>query len=323
MPNLFRLKLKPTSPWRTPWQADTLTGMLLATAARTLGAETLRLRLIEPMLSGHPPFVLSDALPGDLLPFPIYLRLSVSPDTTLLKKLKRARWLSQEDFHAARSGRRPSPEALLADSDVFRHATRRHNSLSRVTDASLSAEEGGGIFQRPEFLLEAQEQAREYLSVYLRILDRGSADLLLELFQQLSLTGFGADTATGRGQFDLPEDPEPARHLDEPPSHANGIISLSSFQPSPADPTDGYWEAFPKFGKLGPDLDVSDIRKNTLLLFRPGTCFKCDPARRCLGRAIPMGELLQPTTCAQLTVRNLNVIHPAFGLPIPMYFDLE
>jgi CRISPR/Cas system CSM-associated protein Csm4 (group 5 of RAMP superfamily) len=321
---LYRLKIKPTSPWRTPWQADTLTGALLATCARVHGSDTLRTRLIDPMLAGHPPFVLSDALPGDLLPFPIHLRLADWFDAPNLKAIKRARWLAPDHFQLARTGHRPAANDLLSDDQVFLDQTRQHNTLSRVTDASFSHDEGGGIYQRPESLLHSQHAA-DFLSLYFRLPDPSAADLLLDLLYQLSLTGFGADVSTGRGQFDLPDDPQPMPVLDEPPPDANGVISLSTFQPGPTDPTDGYWDAFPKFGKLGPDFGLTnaDVRKNTIILFRPGGCFRIDASKPFLGRAIPMQELLSQSTTDQLIARNVHVIHPVLGLTIPIYLPKD
>ncbi|MGH7214061.1 MAG: hypothetical protein ACREIT_04800, partial [Tepidisphaeraceae bacterium] len=104
MTPLHRLTILPRSPWRTPWQADTLSGALLATCARVHGAKTLRETLIDSMLAGEPPFVLSDALPGDLLPLPIHFRLHRYPDATNLKAVKRGRWLEPEHFGLARAG---------------------------------------------------------------------------------------------------------------------------------------------------------------------------------------------------------------------------
>lgn len=335
MSPLYRLTIAPRSPWRTPWQADTITGLLLATAARTLGPDVLRSRLIDPMLAGEPPFVLSDAMPGDLLPFPVYFRLADWSDAPSPKFVKRARWLASDAFNLARAGRRPPVDVLLSDADVFLDETRRHNTLSRFDDASFSSDEGGGIYQRPETLLLQRKRDEKtgdllpnpaldgapHLSLYFRLLDRTAGDLLLDLLHQLSLTGFGADTSTGRGQFDLPDDPVPASELDAPPTSANAVLSLSTFHPGPADPTDGCWDAFPKFGKLGPDLGLADVRKNTLILLRPGACFLTDAARPFLGRAISMHELLPAPSAQTLTARGIAVIHPAFGLTVPATFQ--
>src|SRR5207248_9285065 len=77
--NLSRFRLVPESPWRTPWQSDTLAGLLCWMCARTEGDAVLRRQIIEPALEGRPPFVLSDAFPGDWLPLPAAIRLLDSP----------------------------------------------------------------------------------------------------------------------------------------------------------------------------------------------------------------------------------------------------
>jgi CRISPR-associated protein Csm4 len=305
--HLCRLTILPRSPWRTPWQADTLTGLLCATAARTHGATFLHRQLIEPMLDRNPPFVLSDAFPGGYLPVPAVCRLASSTGAAVPK---RARWLSESAFLAVCADPAAfQPEQARADADLFRNFDQQHNTLSRDTDASLE----GGLFARPNQTLHTGER----LTLYFRARDAQAADLLLELLAELALTGFGADVATGRGQFDLPDDPIPAPTLDVPPQGANGVLCLSTFQPAPADPTDGLWEAFPKHGKVGPGLGLTDVRKNTLIMFRPGACFRGDPATRFLGRALPMEAVLPPAATAELRTAEMNIIHPAFGLTIP------
>lgn len=335
---LYRVQLRPRSPWRTPWQADTLLGALCATAARVHGPEFLRARLIEPMLAGQPPFILSDAFPSDLLPIPMWLRLfeptargvpeqpgtrgapTVAPALSApdRKSLKRARWLSRDEFLAARAGRAFALDRLIPDSAILLSETTRHNTLSRESDASLTeADGGGGLFSRPDTLLAASPVGSGHLTLYFRTRDTGSTDLLLELLYELSLTGFGADIATGRGQFEINGDPVQAPELDAAPDGANGIVVVSTFQPAPGDPADGYWEVFPKFGKLGADLGLPDVRKNTLIMLRPGACFRADPVRPFLGRALPMSVVLPRPAASALRERGVEIAHPAFGLCLP------
>lgn len=314
---LYRLYLRPRSPWRTPWQADTLTGALCATAARIHGPDFLRKHIIEPMLAGRPPFVLSDAFPGDLLPVPVAVRLAKPPPDADRKTIKRGRWLTRDDFIAIRSaganGAVPWGR-LLPDSAVFLDETTRHNTLARDSDASL---EDGGLFARPDTLLRADQNGDPRLTLYFRAADDNALDLLVDLLHELALTGFGADIATGRGQFDIAGDPEPDADLDAPPNEANAVVVLSTFQPAPGDPADGFWDAFPKFAKLGPDLGLSDVRKHTLIMFRPGACFHADPALPFLGRALPMDDVLPGSAATDLRGRDIEIIHPAFGLAIP------
>lgn len=324
--NIYRYQLRPRSPWRTPWQADTLLGALCSTAARVHGADFLRQRLIEPMLAGRPPFVLSDAFPGDLLPVPVAARLAKPPPDAERKVMKRGRWVTREDFLTLRASANGADgqfripwNRLLPDSAVFCEATTRHNTLARDSDASL---EEGGLFSRPDTHLRTGQNGHAGLTLYFRAADDAAADLLLDLLHELSLVGFGADVATGRGQFDIASAPEPASDLDQPPHGADGLIVLSTFQPAPGDPTDGFWEAFPKFAKLGPDVGLSDVRKHTLILFRPGACFRTDPTKPFLGRALPMDEVLPGTAVTALRDRGIEIVHPAFGLAVPARLHL-
>ncbi|HRP61805.1 MAG TPA: hypothetical protein PK400_00765 [Phycisphaerales bacterium] len=325
---IHRIRLRPRSPWRTPWQADTLTGALCATAARVYGDDFLIERLIKPMLAGQPPFILSDACPGDLLPIPAWLRLAEWPDGCDRKYMKRARWLHTEAFRMARTGKLPPFEMLVSDEKVFFEYARQHNTLDRLTNTTGDAKMGLGPFSRPETSLlsdPANQQADGILTVYFRVCDDASDrhDLFLDLMHELSLTGFGADVATGRGQFDIVSDPDAVHELETPTKNANALICLSTFQPAPHDPVNGLWEIFPKFAKLGPDLGVSDVRKNTLIMFRPGACFHSDVPHQFLGRAVPMRELLPSKTAGELLCRNLNIIHPAFGLTVSARIDLS
>lgn len=321
---LHRLQLHPRSPWRTPWQADTLTGALCATAARVHGAAFLRERLIEPMLAGRPPFVLSDAFPGDLLPLPAAMRVAKPPPDADRKAIKRGRWLAREHFLALRVMGNGADAAvpwdrLLPDSAVFCDETTRHNTLARDCDASL---EEGGLFSRPDTQLRTRQNGRAILTLYFRAADDAAADLLLDLLHELSLVGFGADVATGRGQFEIAGDPEGVSELDQPPPGADSVVVLSTFQPAPGDPTDGFWEAFPKFAKIGPDLGLPDVRKHTLIMFRSGACFRTDPATPFLGRALPMDEVLPEAAASELRGRGIEIIHPAFGLAVPARLNL-
>jgi hypothetical protein len=145
------------------------------------------------------------------------------------------------------------------------------------------------------------------------------------LLEALAQIGFGADTSTGRGAFDFPSgtaELEPVDWLDPAPVEADGMITLSTFQPGPTDPVHGLWESFTKFGKLGPGFGLTDVRKNPLLLFRPGACF-AGPPRPFLGRAVPMDELLPAAVATALDARGIRVVHPAFALAVPAVLRLQ
>jgi CRISPR-associated protein Csm4 len=322
MNRVYRFRLRPRSAWRTPWQADTLAGLLCWTCARTRGEGALRAEILEPMLAGRPPFVLSDAFPGELLPVPLVTRLADWP-AEARKTVKRARWLGPEAFRRARAGERLDVSDLVLAPLVTEHEQTR-NTLDRRTDTTGDA---GSLYALPEFRLDLTTpmlHATGWISVYTRVRS-ASANLLTDLLEELAHVGFGADTSAGRGAFDFPAgaaELEAVDWLGETPNGADGVVALSTFQPAGGDPMLGLWESFTKFGKLGPDLGLDDVRKHPLLLFRPGACFAGERVPF-LGRAVPMDELLPAVTAAELRARGIEGVHPAFALAIPATLGLR
>jgi hypothetical protein len=269
------------------------------------------------MRSGTPPFVVSDAFPGDLFPVPALVRLGTWPPE-VRKRVKRAHWILGRAFDEFRRGRLVQIQDLVADSPIVEQ-TRTRNTTGRKTDTPGLE---GSLFDVLEFQLDRRNPALrdcDWLSVYARVVPQRE-DLLTSLFAELADLGFGADSSTGSGAFEFPDGRpvlEPVEWLSHVPDDADGVIVLSTFQPTAHDPVDGWWESFTKFGKLGPDFGIADVRKNTVILIRPGACFRDPTLKPFLGRAIPMDELLPLATVRGLAERGASVIHPAFGLAVP------
>jgi CRISPR-associated protein Csm4 len=301
---LHRLDLRPLGPWRSPWQADTLSGSLCTALARREGGDVLRREWLDPAAEGRPPFVLSDAMPAGLLPLPVSWRMRL---TALGKAAKRARWITQDAFGALQADQAPPSEALRTEEDCWSNSLCTRNCLDRAS-GSTGGKGAGGLFSHAEW--HARE-AYPLLRVYARVLP-ACAPRLQRLFEELARTGFGADASAGKGQFELASDLAPAPELD----HADGAraLVLSTFQPAPPDPADGAWECFIKEGRLGPNLGIDNVFKRPLVLFRPGACFKQIVEKGWLGRAIPMREFLADSTCSELEQRDLHLFHWAFGL---------
>lgn len=307
---LYRIKLKPLSPWRTPWHADTLTGLLCRAYARLYGGEQLKEQILNPAASDAPPFVVSDAFPGDLLPMPEFVRLRKWP-ADQLKTIRNAHWLRIDSFHSLQIGQVITLDDLPTNNS-FQMEAHVHNTLDRLTDTT----QGGGlsIFTLQEYWLRGVE----YLSIYVRVAEPFKASLQ-SLFEEISQTGFGADISIGKGQFELLSKLEPIDLLDSVTS-SNGVISLSTFQPAAHDPTEGGWRAFTKFGKLAEDFGVENVNvfKRPLVMLRPGAFFSSSQSLWKLGRAISMSDILSPATNQLLSDKKIEIAHLAFGLAVPV-----
>jgi CRISPR-associated protein Csm4 len=313
--NLYRIKLRPRSPWRTPWQADTLSGMLCWTAARCFGDDFLDRVILEPALAGSPQFVLSDAFPGDLLPVPTSFRLLEWP-VEARKTVKRARWLSPDGFKAAVGfGRGADMKDLFRVDPIF-----RTNHLHVTLDRSSGQSAEGALFVADDLYLNeglSDLPGAGYMSVYVRAPEKFMLSLV-DLFRLLSTTGYGAGATSGLGQFEVISNLESVPWLaDDSADASNGIVVLSTFQPKASDPTDGYWEAFTKYGKVGPNLGLDNVFKRPLIMLRPGACFRCSPAPEFVGRALPMSQIVDAPTESALRGRGAEIAQLAFGLAVP------
>lgn len=306
--NLLRFRVEPTSPWRTPWQADTLTGMMAAALARAYGPARLASDLLGPWRRGEPPFVLADACPGDLLPSPACLALWPWPEADR-KRVKRTLWLSREQFTALQQGRRPViPEQPPGP---FHFSVRMRNTLDRQSDRTGAP---GSLYEVPVTSL-----SKEYsqLSLYAGVAP-GKEVLLRELLILLSESAFGADASAGFGHFRIVDGFEDASWL-AAVTEPDGWVSLSTFQPGAHDPTDGYWRSFVKYGKLGPDLGTDAVFKRPQRMLQPGSCFRTKVGvRDWYGRLITSDELLPESTQQALGSSGTAPVQPAFALAVPM-----
>lgn len=308
---LYRIKIKPLSPWRTVWQSDTLAGSLCWMLAQSAGADVLRREVLEKCVAGNPPFVLSDAFPADFLPVPEIFRLREWRDEKgedLGKRAKRAKFVSRDRFQKAQSGASVFADELLED-EFFRSYAQTRNRLDRLTDTTRA----GSLYALGETVLNPAKA--DFLSVYARIAD-GFEKRLLEMFQNLSSVGFGADVSAGKGQFEILSDNwEDAGFLDA--AQADGCAVLSTFQPAENDSTTGVWEAFAKFGKVGAGFGLPNVFKRPLVMFRAGACFASPPNKEFCGRAVPMNELVAPPEAETLRQAGAEIFHFAYGLSVP------
>ena len=310
---LIRFRLRPKSPWMTPWQADTIAGLLAVVYARE-APESAEKELIEPWRNGRPTLVVSDAFPGDLLPAPADLSLRAEVREEERKTWRSAAWLSRAEFRLIQEGRMPKLEEMQR-ADPFQQTVRLRNSIDRSVN---STGESGELYEAAGEVLKTGE----YLSIYARV-EEGRESWAGELFTLLGQFGYGADARVGAGEVEIVGGPEPVSELDSAES-GGGWVSLSTFQPAPGDPTEGYWRSFVKYGKLGPDIPVSAVFKRPQWMLRAGACFREGSERRdWYGRWIPANALFPVVTAEELRAQGVEAGQPAYALAVPLRWSSE
>ncbi len=304
-----RYIITPRSAWRTPWQADTLGGQLYALCARLHGPDLLREALLEPALRGQPAFVLSDGLPGNLLPVPAVVRTQHRP-MEQRRLIRAARWTTEQGVQLLLDGGLPESGELFSNAQVFHEVLRIRNTLDRTTQGTPDQ---GGLWNAPETWL-----AGGFTTLTVHALVQPAARTLLDgLFNELARVGFGADASAGYGQFDLTVEEAPSANR----TPTGGCMALGTFQPAPHDPGHGYWEGFVKFGKLGMDVGQGHVFKRPQWMLRPGASFRTSADPQVVGQAIPSTQLLSDTAVNHLAARGIHPVQPAFTIAIPIQWS--
>lgn len=263
------LKIKPHSSFLTPWQADTIFGSLCWIMAWREGEDALK-QFLEEYKNGNPVFVLSDGMPGDLLPAPAHLSLMRKQSDSLEdyqkgKKLKKILFLTPDEFDAIRNGKMEIQQR--EDIKTLKNFTTLHSSINRI---SGTTGDEGSLFELEEYAVESK---LETISIYLKIRN-GWEEKVFSLFKDLSLIGYGRKKSIGKGSFEIIGSPEPFNKFDNFEG-ANGFISLSNFVPAKDDPIEGFYKTTIKYGKLGGEFTFSGKPfKKPLMMLITGSSFR-------------------------------------------------
>jgi len=281
---ISRIRLKLKGSYITPWQADTIFGHICWVVLKKEGPDSFA-DFIEPFVKGNPPFVISNAFPGDLIPVPLNLfsrdELRKVEEVGLsYKQVKKVSWIKLSDLVGVLDKGWTSIDELNLKRKPIVYHRRYGNAINRRTGTTGIE---GALFEIEEAFLNDREN--EYLSIYVKA-ESEWIKRFVKLFEMLSYEGFGKKRTSGRGSFEMID----LYKFDGFPEikNANAFLSLSNFVPSTNDPTEGLYKILIKYGKLGEDFATSGMQfKKPLVMFEAGSVFKTDgPPREFYGRMV-------------------------------------
>ncbi len=337
MSALYTARLRLASSLITPLHADTLFGHLCWAMRYVEGEAALQDFLL--LYHSEPPLVLSNGFPAGMLPMPSLPALTPKERNELLgvdpaelirnahklKRVKRFRLAPDRLLaNAARDGLSPRSlwaellrlnEQTLAECAPGKPAAVQHNTVNRV---SIRVEEG--LYHTNEvFYPEGQE-----ITIYYRLSDDFPAERLETILRAMCLTGYGKKKNVGKGAMEFLSLQEGGPPALAPEGQANGFLALSNFVPAAGDPTEGFYLAAPKYGKLGGDFAVGPMHTNgqvkphnpfkrPLLMLQAGAVFAAaDGVRNHYGRMVRGVHAVHP-----------HIVHYGCCLPLPLRLDLN
>lgn len=296
-----QLQVKLKSSFATLWQADTIFGHLCWVIAHHEGEDRLK-DFLNLYRGGKPPFILSNGFPGDLLPAPANLPLLFpGNDRESFRKrkdAKRLRFLSLPEFNRLLNG---YTDSLLEKTEGIRERgpvafSTIHSQINRMSGTTQE----GALYELPEMIFDPP-----ILSIYIKVAE-GWEKKVLDLFEKLSASGYGKKKSSGKGAFVIEDFKEFNAFLE--PKEPNGFISLSNFVPGSDDPTEGFYETFIKYGKLGEELAFSaNPFKKPILFIKEGAVFRTDSPLKSY-----YGTILSDVS----TLKGLNLVQYALAFVV-------
>jgi len=307
----YILVIKPKTSFITPLQSDSLFGSLMW-ALKYLEGEEKLLEVLK-LFCSAPPFLLSNAYPEGFLPKPL---IPVFPDSKELeeadsKQLKEALkllYIPESDFAEIVENLN---SITLTDKLKFLYLSKNlkedvfckevvlcKNVINRLTFATVE----GGLYEQVEQFFNREHNYTIYIKINTSqtLVDE---ETLFRLFDYLSSFGFGKKKSAGKGHFEIIDFKQAT-----PPfaSKPNAFLSLSNFVPASTDPTEGFYELFVKYGKVGGDFALRSPWKKPLIMLKAGSVLKINgEVKPYYGRIV--SEVYPPVN---------SVFHYGFAFPL-------
>ncbi len=305
MTKIHSLTLKPKSPWITPLQADTIFGHLCWKIVQNESKEKLEGFLKD--MKSEPFFLISNGFPcgyisrprlefefrkeeksgkgemraeferakkyakninfikiGDLKEY--FFRFSEIEDMKIEEGEKEKEAKKQIDKIMEEMAKRSEKKECQPQS--FEKDREIKTTINRFTSTTL---EDQGPYPLPYFSSKGE------LWILIKVIDEEKFKEynIKENLKKVFSEGYGKRKSIGRGVFEI------VRYCEEEKIFQNPIgkryLLLSNFIPNKKDPSNGLYEIFVKYGKLGEEKSIAgagNFYKKPLIMIKEGATFK-------------------------------------------------
>ncbi len=266
---LYKTTITPTSNFITSLKGDTLFGQICWAIRYKYGEERLEELLKE--YETKPFLIVSDGFASGYLPKPTLPSSLLNENSDEKKQNRKKIWLTLENLQNGNYNQAITNE-MASNIDKTQAIVR--NSINYQT----STTGGDGFDPHSEV-----EQSLSKKDIYFLCDDNFSKDNLDEIFQLVSQMGYGKDSSTGKGRFDI-ENIE----LIELDSNSKTFMSISPFVVDGIKCKNIFYEPFTRFGKSGASRANKNPFKKPILMANSGAVVEFDSKEQFqyIGKAI-------------------------------------
>jgi len=257
---LIALKIRPLSAFSTVPKGDTLFGHIVAYDFLTGG------RIFENYLNEKPKLIVSDMMPlgyvyRPKLPLECFVKNIDKKDR---KKWRKKEYIKIDDFLDGNF-------SMCEEVEFWSERQVIKNSINRVTFTTDS--ENFAPYENRETVFSRELWV-------LMLVEKEIKKRVLELIKMVGKFGFGKDTTTGKGYFEVKE--IEARKID---LDSNYYMSISPVILEGEKFIQCWYEPFTRFGKFGLDKAHGNAFKKPVLMANSGAVVKSDKKIKFFGKA--------------------------------------
>lgn len=312
MSKILSLTLKPKSGWVTPLQADTIFGHLCWKIKQEEGKDKLEGFLGE--MAEKPFFVISNVFPQEYIPRP---RLEeefkkekdgnkeeMAKEFDSIKDFqKNIKWIKIEELKnfSESAFNDAVRDKIMADvkkekiPQSFSRDREIKTTISRFTSTTLEEQ---GPYSLPYYYLSEKKQGEGEKAGGKQQDKENALWLLMKVFDEDKISeykikkylelvfkeGYGKRKSIGKGVFEIIKNDKGEEDwqnikIPENQNQPKYLLLLSNFVPNKDDPTNGLYEIFVKYGKLGEEKSIAgsgNFYKKPLIMLKEGATFKID-----------------------------------------------
>lgn len=261
-----KITIKPLSPFITKLQSDTIFGHFAWGIVYRYNEEKLKELLKD--FEKRPFIIFSDGFIKDFLPKPFLKSLSIDSNCDeLIDNIKKLKKLSLVPKELVFENIDNLKEEVFLDyiknsKSSFKKATNiiTKNSINRLTNSVTE----GLYYVEEEFLYEE-------IDIYFAY-DGISKEFIEEIFDLVSVRGFGKDKSTGKGRFSFKIDWD-FKEKEYFTTKRDKYLNLSTMLINKENMFLYYGKTLTKFPKTGGFYANSHPFKNPIICYKPGSTF--------------------------------------------------
>ncbi|MDP2090944.1 MAG: hypothetical protein Q8K30_05110 [Candidatus Gracilibacteria bacterium] len=286
---IYELKLKPLSPWISDLTADTIFGHLCWQIKYEFGKEVLEKFLKE--MAIKPIFTISDVLPADRLPRPISdfdgdikFNKTYEDNFISLKKSKKfnkeINYIDENNLTKFKDINKEDLLKIREDENYLNNNNKNNTYYSEgienknIINRNTGITSEGGIYSQ-NYIYFNENSRNKALRVFLKVFNENSLEEynIMENIKNIFSIGYGKKKSQGKGYFKVGDWNEYTKIQQ---NTGNKFLLLSNFIPSNKDSTNGNYNTFTKFPKMGEEFssEGQNFYKKPMIMIKSGATFE-------------------------------------------------